>query len=58
MDHQRSKSNSVFNTFIADPKKGQRTGAVPLEQTYSSGMFGTKIPENWESFPMNDTAIY
>lgn len=21
-------------------------------------MFGTRIPENWEAFPMNNTAIY
>ena len=54
MNNQRSKSNTVFNTFIADPMKGQRT----MGDTYTSGYFGTRIPENWEAHPMNDTATY
>ena len=39
MDNQRSKSNSIFNSFIADPKAGQRT----MGETFTSGMFGTRI---------------
>ena len=34
--------------------KGQRT----LGETYTSGYFGTKIPDNWEAHPMNSTVVY
>lgn len=54
MDDRRSKSNSIFNSFIADPKAGQRT----MADTFTSGMFGTRIAENWEAAPMNTTQIY
>ena len=29
-----------------------------MGNTFASGMFGTRIPENWEASPMNDTDIY
>ena len=29
-----------------------------MNDTFTSGMFGTKNAENWEAAPMNRTAIY